>query len=297
MVATASTRLFVYEWGEPSGQALVFWTGQGGTGLNANEIAPILAREYGTRVIAPDPPGHGLSPSLPLEAFRPSALAELAAVLLDALEVERVAFVGFSWGAEIGCAYAARFPRRTTSLVLVDGGYHDLADIPGFDRNVSLSVRLARARERAAGERYASWDAFFAAQRDDLKRWTNALAESHRASMREEEGQIVPILSPDVNGAINYWNCLEPNVSTYPSLREAGVPILLLTPADHGTLADAVQRALVRFQAEVPQLRVEKLPGNVHDLVSNAPAEVASTVGRWLENQIGAGEPRHFPRR
>jgi pimeloyl-ACP methyl ester carboxylesterase len=46
-------------------------------------------------VVAPDPPGHGRSPALPLDSYLPS-LASLAADLLSALGIERAAFLGFS---------------------------------------------------------------------------------------------------------------------------------------------------------------------------------------------------------
>jgi pimeloyl-ACP methyl ester carboxylesterase len=280
-VAVRDVRLFVREWGEVDRPAVLYWDGLGGCGLHANEIAPILAQEYGLRLIAPDAPGHGRSPALPLEAYRPSTLASLAADLLSALGLSRAAFVGFSWGAEIGCAFAARFPQQTTRLVLIDEGYVDFRDLPNFDASADLPIHLAAARRRADDDSFPSWDAYFAAQSADLRRWTPALAEAHRAMMREQDGRIVPILDADVVGAINYGNFLEPTASAYPDLRVAGVPILLLTPEQ--PRFGAIGRAgIARFQAEVPQLRLEQLPGQVHDLVSHAPAEVAAIVGSWL---------------
>jgi len=59
--------------------AVLYWDGLGGTGLRANEIGPLLAADHGLHVIAPDPPGHGLSPACDADAFRPSRLAATAA--------------------------------------------------------------------------------------------------------------------------------------------------------------------------------------------------------------------------
>jgi pimeloyl-ACP methyl ester carboxylesterase len=115
--------LRVYEWGRPDAPAVLYWDGLGGTGLHANELASLLVREHGLHVVAPDPPGHGASPARAARAYARSALARLAAELLSVLGIERAAFVGFSWGADIGCRFAADFPERTTALVLVDGGY------------------------------------------------------------------------------------------------------------------------------------------------------------------------------
>ena len=282
-VALEGVRLFVREWGDARDPAVLYWDGLGGCGLHANEVAPILTQEYGLRVIAPDAPGHGRSPALPLEAYRPSALSALAAELLTALGLSHAAFVGFSWGAEIGCAFAARFPERTVRLVLIDEGYVDLCDLPDFDPSADLAAHVAAAREKAQEDSFATWDAYFAAESAALRRWTPALAEAHRATMRERDGRIVPILDADVIGAINYANCVEPTASTYSDLRAAGVAILLLTPEQ--PRFGAIGRAgIARFRAEVPQLRLEQLPGDVHDLVSHAPAEVAALVGNWLCN-------------
>src|SRR6266480_7794118 len=98
-VGLGSGELFVYQWGAGEAPALLYWDGLGGTGLHANEIAPIFARQYGLRVIAPDPPGHGRSPALAPEAYAPSAQADVAADLLGALGVAETVFVGFSVGA------------------------------------------------------------------------------------------------------------------------------------------------------------------------------------------------------
>lgn len=279
-VETSTARLFVYEWGDRDVPAVLYWDGLGGTGLHANEIAPILVEEFGLRVIAPDAPGHGRSPALAPDAYRPSELASLTAGLLSTLGVRRAAFVGFSWGAEVACSFGARLPERTTRLVLVDGGYWDFADLPDFDTDAGFAARVEAARRRATDDWYGSWEAYFAAESSALGRWTPALAEAHRATMREQDGRIVPILSPEVIGAIHHGNCLEPTASEHAALRASGVPILLLTPTE---LGGAVSSAgVARFEADVPQLHVRELPGGVHDLVSQAPLELAAIVGGWL---------------
>lgn len=123
MKELTAASLFVREWGSERAQAVLYWDGLGGCGLHANEIAPVLTEKFGLRVIAPDPPGHGRSPSVQADAYLPSRLADLAVALLTELGVERAAFVGFSWGAQVGCYFAARFPQRATALALIDGGY------------------------------------------------------------------------------------------------------------------------------------------------------------------------------
>jgi lipase len=92
-------------------------------GITANHRAWQLAAAAlpGTRVIAPDLRGRGRSGGLP----GPYALIDLAddaARMLDALDVERVAVAGHSMGAFVAVRFAERFPDRVERLVLIDGG-------------------------------------------------------------------------------------------------------------------------------------------------------------------------------
>src|SRR4029077_16871724 len=105
-VALTGGSIHVRDWGEARSPPLLYWDGLGGCGLHANELAPALVHEYGLRVISPDPPGHGESAAVPGDSHRTSALAEVAADLLTELGVDRAVFVGFSWGARVGCSFA-----------------------------------------------------------------------------------------------------------------------------------------------------------------------------------------------
>lgn len=266
--------LFVYEWGRPGDPAVLFWDGLGGTGLHANEIAPILVAEHGLRVIAPDAPGHGRSAALPADSYRPSRLAAVAASLLSQLSVRRTAFLGFSWGARIGCSFAALFPERTVSLALVEGGIF----LPGPAAGLIACVAQAR-REREA-ETFASWDAFFDYERESLGRWTTAVAAAHRAAMREEDGKVVPIPGADVIGAIAHGEQLEPVTETYSPIAEAGIPVLLVYAA-----RARVQEPVARFRSAFADARVEAIPDAIHDLISFGPDVVARLVGAFVSAQ------------
>ena len=223
-------------------------------------------------MVAPDPPGHARSPAVALEAFRPSRLAGLAAELLAALGIARATFLGFSWGAEIGCAFAARRPELTDRLVLVDGGYVDFADLSGFDLEADLEACVERARARAGRRRFPSWDAYFASERDDLGRWTSSLEAAHREMMRGQYGAVVPVLEPD-------------------PLRAAGVPIVLVVPSVGVARSPVAQRCLARFAEQVPQLEIRELPGAVHDLVSVAPAELAARITEARSGRAPSASP------
>lgn len=110
--------------------------------------------------------------------------------------------------------------------------------------------------------------------------------------MREANGNVVPRVGPDIEGAIRYWGYQEPVTDTYPRLAENDTPVLLLTApadADDRLAADA---ALLRFQRALPHAIVRPLAGG-HDLVSDAGPEVAETVGDWL---IAIASGRSAPR-
>ena len=280
--------IHVHDWGEVASPPLLYWDGLGGCGLHANELAPVLVHEYGLRVISPDPPGHGESAALPVDSYRPSALADVAAELLSELGVDRAVFVGFSWGARVGCSFAARFPERTAGLVLIDGGYVDPGDV-GADLTAELATCVADARQEIEEDSFASWDAYFAFEREALKRWTTALEAAHQAAMREAEGRVVPILEPETLGAIKYGGRREPVTDTYPLVAAAGVPVLLLT-APELEVPEVAERGVVRFRAALPEARVESVLDGIHDLVSYAPARVADLIGEFFADSA-AGQP------
>jgi pimeloyl-ACP methyl ester carboxylesterase len=284
-VEAGGVSLFVREWGRPGRPAVLYWDGLGGCGLHANEIAPILVEEHGLRVLAPDAPGHGESPALPLESYRPSILAGVAADLLSALEISRVVFLGFSWGARIACSFGASFPDRTAGLALIDGGYLEWADIAGVDSTVALETCVAQARRGAERDSFTSWDAYFASQREELRRWTPALADAHRATMREVEGKIVPILEPEAAGAIKHGQFQEPVTMTYRPIADAGIPVLLLTAPEEPRYVAAAEAAIARFRVALPRARLESRPDAIHDLVSFDPGRIAELVGSFARSQ------------
>jgi pimeloyl-ACP methyl ester carboxylesterase len=265
--------LFVYEWGREGDPVALYWDGLGGTGLHANEIAPLLVERFGLRVIAPDPPGHGRSEPREPDAFRPSRLAAAAADLLTELEVERAVFVGFSWGGRVGCWFAAGYPERTTALALVEGGHY------GSQAPTGLEAAIAEAQTERDEDTFVDWDAFFAFEAGSLRRWTPALEEAHRAAMREEAGRVAPIATAEVVGAINQGSRLEPLAEAYPAIAAAGLPVLLLVASGADT------EAVERVRAALPDAEVEAVPDSIHDLISFAPDRVAEAVGSFVAEQ------------
>lgn len=109
-------RLQYLTWGG-NGDPVVFVHGSGDSPHYFDEIAPALVANH--RVIAPARRGHGQSeaPSIP---FLLDDLTDDLVDLLDALHLERVTLVGFSFGGNEITRFAERYPARVSRLVYLD---------------------------------------------------------------------------------------------------------------------------------------------------------------------------------
>src|SRR3954447_8823567 len=96
-------------WGAGHGAPVLYLhhLGVAGASLHPHEVASVLAAR-GYRVVAPDQPGVGGTPPMPVERYLLDALAGLQLGLLDTLRIERAAVVGFSWGGSLSVHLAAR---------------------------------------------------------------------------------------------------------------------------------------------------------------------------------------------
>jgi pimeloyl-ACP methyl ester carboxylesterase len=269
------TRLFVRAWGKPDARPVLYWHGvniRARASMAVNEAAPLLA-EHGLRILALDAPGFGSSPALEPSAYHPYALAGLVPQLLDALEIERAPFVGFSWGGDIGCHVGARHADRLTGLVILDAGYSD----PPFAPSRPFEERVAE--NESAFEEYAapSWDAVFAEARQRHRRWSAEVEASVRAGRREQAGRIVPAGDPRVVAAVEHGISQALASTTRAALAASGLPVLLVASDDAG------EDDLARFARDVPQAEIHQPGGVGHDVLVDGYPEVVDFVGTWLE--------------
>jgi pimeloyl-ACP methyl ester carboxylesterase len=113
--------VYVRTLGDVGAPAILILDGIGCSGWAFRRIAPALAAR-GHRVILPHYRGHGRSPDPP----RPwrigmPDLADDAAAVLDALEIERATLVGFSMGFQVSLEVYRRHRSRVTALVSLAG--------------------------------------------------------------------------------------------------------------------------------------------------------------------------------
>ncbi|MFG0216496.1 alpha/beta fold hydrolase [Brevibacillus porteri] len=252
--------------GKPDAPALLLLHGIRNTKLLFAPILPALAERY--RVIAVDVRGHGNSVSHGSFSFE-QIVTDLIQ-LMDAEQLEQVTIVAASFSAVPAQMLAIREPRRVASLVLLDGGYYSLGEVPGFNRE-KVVERLATTRftsveeaERQFAERYGTRAMPEGWMRDEL--------------LKREEGSYGYRLPREAFSA--YFQ--EYSVHSQPELfQQLTCPVLLLL-ADDSLLSKEEQhfhrQAVSHYQRIVKQAKVKMIPEAQHLLMVTHPQETVNEV-------------------
>lgn len=223
----------------------------------------------GHRVIAVDLPGHGRSTTPPDPARgRLSRLAGDLVRLLDALDVDRTALLGYSLGGRAALHFAARHAERLSHLVLesVSPGIEDPDEREG---RRAADAALALEIEREGIESFVRrWES--------LPLWASQvqLPDSVRARLRMQRLQNEPAgLAASLRGA---------GAAAEPVLDDAalafGVPTLLITGA-----LDARYVAIAeRLTRAIPASRRVVVDGAGHAVHLERPDEFAALVREFL---------------
>ena len=278
LVDAGDAKLQLREWGDESGRPLLFWHALGDhTSLQAIEVAPILVHDHGFRVLGVDAPGFGGSPRLPDKRYELPGLAELARDLLDGLGLDRVGWLGSSWGATVGVHFAGAYPDRLEALVLLDGGYLG----PAEDFGASLKMIRRHWRSQPELWSYDSWERIDEDARAYFMRWTPDLAASCRSAYREQDGKVVSIMGPDVYAAAIWGVLCAPPAEALRRLGASGVPTLLLAATLPPEEEERRRPAREQFADLVPQGEI-RLMETMHFVLEDAPAEAARAIGEWL---------------
>ena len=272
----------IREWGDPGGRPMLFWHALGDhNNLQLVEVGPALARAHGLRILAVDAPGFGASP--PAEddaAYEVPALVELGARVLDELALDRVIWMGASWGGNLGAHFAATHPERAEALVLLDGGYRD----PASDAGPTLAEQRAHWRAHPELFGYESWEALVEDAKTFFKRWTPGVELSVRSAYREQNGKPVSIMGPDVYAAASAGILASPPSTAHERLGQTDVPVLVLAATvpeeTHGDRVAAAER----FARFVPQAEIHWLEDTPHFVLEANPDAVVRIVGSWISS-------------
>src|SRR5215210_6270364 len=229
LLPVAATEIAVREWGDGEAAVLAWHAlGPAASGATMGELAPALA-DSAHRLFAVDAPGFGASPALPPERYTVPSAVGLFWGVADELGLRRPVLAGHSWGGVVASAAAAARPHDVRGLILLDSGHLDYQDAPGFPDDTSFE---ALVREHRAPERQLR-----AADLQDLRAQlaalvrrplTDELVTSFFAGVREEDGALVGIPTPETRAAAMQSISDVRASSFWPALADAGTPILLL---------------------------------------------------------------------
>lgn len=256
--------------GKPDAPALLLLHGIRNTKLLFAPILPSLAEEY--RVIAVDIRGHGNSVSQGPFSFE-GIVTDLIQ-LMEKEQLEQVTIVAASFSAVPAQMLAIREPKRVASLVLLDGGYYSLGEVPGFNRE-KVVERLATTRffsveeaERQFAERYGTRVMPEGWMREEL--------------VKKEDGSYGYRLPREAFSA--YFQ--EYSVHCQPELfQQLTCPVLLLL-ADDSLLSKEEQQfhrqAVATYQEMVKQAKVKMISKAQHLLMVTHPQETVNEIHVFL---------------
>src|SRR3712207_3070027 len=112
-------------------------------GSGADWAEEILALDERFYCVAPDLPGHGSDLELSPERYTIEGATRTLRGLLDDLDVERAALVGYSMGGRLALYLALRHPERCSGLFLESAS-------PGIESGAEREARRRSDKEKAA---------------------------------------------------------------------------------------------------------------------------------------------------
>ena len=246
-------------------------------------VARLLRHRY--RIIAPDQRGHGQTTQAP-SGYGWHTLSDDLAALLDHVGAEipgfrgPVAALGHSWGGHVVSNFAAHYPGRVRSIVMIDGGFLDgrLFPEPTWE---AFSDRL-RPRN-VTGDR----EEFLNRLREQMAGWWNSEIERIVQTMvyEDEDGQIQDILRPQNQAQVIRAMWDDPCSSTLPRVQ---CPALMIAagPVPERANSDFAQlrrRMVGAAEAALPNGRAHWIPETVHDIGYHKPEELARVILEFLD--------------
>lgn len=175
-----------------------------GIGSNATPFGPVLARlqRHVRRIVAPDYPGHGFSPT-PRGTVTPEALFDALSVVLDRTLDEPAIIVGNSLGGALALRYAMARPDRVRALVLVspagaratDAEWRALKDAFAFESRAGALLFLDRVYHRTPWlARAVAHELPASIRRRAVRDLLASASNEHAASPEELAALAMPVL-------------------------------------------------------------------------------------------------------
>jgi pimeloyl-ACP methyl ester carboxylesterase len=246
-------------------------------------VARRLRRSHPT--VALDLPGHGLSDA-PTDVYAPASLAgDVAAVaegsgLLAGGDADpagvarRIVLAGHGFGGIVAAWAAAELGPRCAGLVLVDGGWQDIAMETGLTPD-EFSRELGEPPEVLA-----SMDAFLADRRAwDPTTWNPDEERAARATVVEvPAGHLLPAVRPHaLERSVEAMFAYRPAL-TLGHLDLPIVAVIAVEDEDRAKMAALAELDAVRRAAGLRSVEVVRFPTDGHNLPRYRPAELAAII-------------------
>ncbi|MGG2463759.1 alpha/beta fold hydrolase [Streptomyces sp. RGM 3693] len=257
------------------GPILMFLHGIGAhTGFHGNDLAEPLT-EAGFTVFAPDLPGFGATPTLPLEGYATSVIVDWLTGVLDEAGVDRVIPVGHSWGGYLAVQLAAHVPERVPAIALMDGGH---LDPPTVDFDSAMATATAIDAEYT----FESMERLVTEERAFFSRWSDALDKAYKDSMVLADGRFVMRQRPEVAAAIRVAMGQTPVTTRHELMGERSQRMLVFLPGNPERYARDTELAALTNRAPV---EVVWMPDCSHFL----PQDAGPAIGRRIASWVRAG--------
>jgi 3-oxoadipate enol-lactonase len=253
-----------------SGSPIVFWPSLLMTGDMWHGVADnLIARR---QVILVDPPGQGGSQSL-TDFFSFDDCARCVADILDGLGLDKVHFVGNSWGGMIGATFAATYPERIGRAVLMNC----TAGRAGLRQKLEFAVLL----------RVAKWTGGIGSllNRSVLKAFLGP------TTMRERPDVVVHVSTTvkSVNIASASW-AVKSVVPRRPDQRallgRIQTPVMVVGGAEDATFPP---RDAIEMANAIPNASIRVLDGVAHLAGLEDPPLVSALVEQFLFSDSESG--------
>jgi pimeloyl-ACP methyl ester carboxylesterase len=240
--------------------------------------APVARRLRGARrVLAMDLRGHGLSDS-PTHGYDPETLAGDVEAVFDASAgpddpPSRVILVGHGLGAMVAAWAADRLGDRCVGLVLVDGGWEDIAETSGLEPAEFLQAIEEPPEVLRSMRAYLADRASF-----DPSTWDADQEAAARAAVVEvPAGRVVLAVRPHALAAsVEAMFAYRP----VPALAgvHGGIVALVAADDDGSRLATLDEAARSVVQVGGPAIRLVDLRAVGHNLMRYRPAAVTAAI-------------------
>jgi len=262
-------------WGEPGGRRVLASHGWLDNAGSFDLVAPLMP---GCEIVALDAAGHGFSDSRSADAGYNlwQDVGDLLDVV-DALGWERCTLLGHSRGAAISMLFAAAFPQRVDTLVLLEGGLPLTGEADDAPDNLARALLDRRSLRDRQGRVFAERSLAIAERTQGFTKVTAAAAEIlARRSLREVQGGFQWHADQRLKGASELRFTAE-HAKVFARHVAARVLLVFAEDSPFSSRPLYAQAAALFAKGEVV-----RLPGGHHFHLEGAEREIASRVREFL---------------